>query len=42
MRQSSTHIHRDPSLYNEDLAPAPKEQRNWGWFELFNLWANDV
>ncbi|MGB0967799.1 MAG: NCS1 family nucleobase:cation symporter-1 [Halocynthiibacter sp.] len=42
MRQSSTHIHRDPSLYNEDLAPTPKEQRNWGWFELFNVWANDV
>jgi NCS1 family nucleobase:cation symporter-1 len=29
-------------LYNPDLAPTPKEQKNWGWFEIFNVWANDV
>lgn len=33
---------KDPSLYNEDLAPIPKGERNWGWFEIFNVWANDV
>ncbi|MDB2390243.1 NCS1 family nucleobase:cation symporter-1 [Alphaproteobacteria bacterium] len=29
-------------LYNEDLAPTPIEKKNWGWFEIFNVWANDV
>ncbi|MEH6477772.1 MAG: NCS1 family nucleobase:cation symporter-1 [Sneathiella sp.] len=33
---------RDPSLYNEDLAPIPAKDRSWGWFEIFNVWANDV
>ena len=33
---------QDPSLYNEDLAPIPEKERNWGWFEIFNVWANDV
>lgn len=33
---------RDPSLYNEDLAPIPKSARKWGAFEIFNVWANDV
>ena len=42
MRQSSSHLHRDPSLYNEDLAATPPNEREWGWFELFNVWANDV
>lgn len=32
----------DPSLYNEDLAPLPPEKRKWSWFEIFNVWANDV
>lgn len=32
----------DPTLYNEDLAPLPPERRKWGWFEIFNVWANDV
>lgn len=30
------------SLYNPDLAPIPAAKRNWGWFEIFNVWANDV
>jgi NCS1 family nucleobase:cation symporter-1 len=42
MRQFSTHAPRDPTLYNEDLAPTPSDERDWGWFELFNVWANDV
>ena len=33
---------QDPSLYNEDLAPIQVKDRNWGWFEIFNVWANDV
>ncbi len=33
---------RDPRLYNDDLAPTPAAAKNWGWFEIFNVWANDV
>ena len=29
-------------LYNKDLAPTPSKQKKWGWFEIFNVWANDV
>jgi len=32
----------DPSLYNEDLAPLKPEHRNWGAFEIFNVWSNDI
>ncbi len=32
----------DPKLYNEDLAPIPADKRSWGWFEIFNVWSNDV
>lgn len=32
----------DPRLYNEDLAPIPSDKRSWGWFEIFNVWSNDV
>ena len=32
----------DPTLYNEDLAPVPYEKRTWGWFEIFNVWSNDI
>ena len=32
----------DPSLYNEDLAPLKPQDRTWGGFEIFNVWANDV
>lgn len=35
-------VNKEPSLYNEDLAPIPKSKRTWGWFEIFNVWANDV
>jgi NCS1 family nucleobase:cation symporter-1 len=35
-------INQDPRLYNEDLAPTPAGKKNWGWFEIFNVWANDV
>ena len=32
----------DRSLYNEDLAPVPHSRRSWGWFEIFNVWSNDI
>lgn len=32
----------DLSLYNEDLAPIKKSRRNWGAFEIFNVWSNDI
>ena len=33
---------RAKRLYNPDLAPTPSENKNWGSFEIFNVWANDV
>ena len=33
---------KSKKLYNVDLAPTPKGKKNWGWFEIFNVWANDV
>jgi NCS1 family nucleobase:cation symporter-1 len=28
----------DPSLWNEDLAPVPKEKRTWGTYNFASLW----
>lgn len=43
MKDSELNIRRiDPSLYNEDLAPIPHSKRSWGWFEIFNVWSNDI
>ncbi|MDN3015821.1 NCS1 family nucleobase:cation symporter-1 [Paenibacillus sp. BSR1-1] len=28
----------DSSLYNEDLAPIPKEKRTWGWLSYSAIW----
>jgi len=33
---------KSSKLYNSDLAPTPTNKKNWGWFEIFNVWANDV
>jgi len=33
---------RDRRLYNKDLAPTNPKEKTWGWFEIFNVWANDV
>ena len=33
---------KSSSLYNKDLAPTPRANKTWGWFEIFNVWANDV
>jgi len=35
-------ISDDNCLSNEALAPVPKEKRTWGWFEISNIWANDI
>ena len=37
-----TVTNRSRRLYNADLAPTPAENKNWGSFEIFNVWANDV
>ncbi|MBB5321392.1 cytosine/uracil/thiamine/allantoin permease [Marinobacter oulmenensis] len=43
MKDSELNIRRiDPSLYNEDLGPIPHSKRSWGWFEIFNVWSNDI
>ena len=33
---------KEGELYNDDLAPVPAGRRRWGWFEIFNVWTNDV
>jgi len=35
-------MNKSDRLYNDDLAPTSEEKKNWGWFEIFNVWANDV
>ena len=43
MKDSELNIRQiDPTLYNEDLAPIPHTKRTWGWFEIFNVWSNDI
>ncbi|MDF9844511.1 MULTISPECIES: NCS1 family nucleobase:cation symporter-1 [unclassified Paenibacillus] len=32
----------DPSLYNEDLAPVPKEKRTWDWINYSTIWMGMV
>lgn len=34
--------HPDPRLVNEELTPLKASQRRWGWFEIFNVWSNDI
>ena len=29
---------KDPRLYNSDLAPTTSDKKNWGSFEIFNVW----
>ncbi|MBB3185131.1 NCS1 family nucleobase:cation symporter-1 [Halomonas fontilapidosi] len=43
MKESELDIQRiDPTLYNQDLAPLKPSERNWGAFEIFNVWSNDI
>jgi len=30
--------HHDPTLYNEDLAPIPRQRRSWGMYNYASLW----
>ncbi|GGA29421.1 NCS1 family nucleobase:cation symporter-1 [Paenibacillus physcomitrellae] len=39
---SSRVNHPDPSLYNEDLAPVPKEKRTWDWINYSTIWMGMV
>ena len=29
-------------LHNEDLGPVTEDKKTWGWFEIFNVWSNDI
>ena len=31
-------VHRDPMLYNKDLAPVPQDKRTWGTYNFAALW----
>jgi NCS1 family nucleobase:cation symporter-1 len=39
---SNSVINPDPSLYNEDLAPVPKEKRTWTWISYSMIWMGMV
>lgn len=32
----------DAGLHNDSLVPLKKKEQTWGWFEIFNIWANDI
>jgi nucleobase:cation symporter-1, NCS1 family len=32
----------DPRLFNEDLAPVPKDKRTWTGYSIFAMWMSDV
>lgn len=42
MEDTNGLIIKDPSLYNEDLAPVPKEKRNWNWINYTTVWMGMV
>lgn len=42
MEDQETLIEKDPSLYNEDLAPLQKEKRNWNWLNYTTVWMGMV
>jgi NCS1 family nucleobase:cation symporter-1 len=31
-----------PVIKNDYLAPVRKDEKTWKWFEVFNIWANDI
>ncbi|WP_207950637.1 NCS1 family nucleobase:cation symporter-1 [Marinobacter sp. JSM 1782161] len=42
---ASMHGHTEGAageLDNDSLHPLPKDEKKWGWFEIFNVWANDI
>ncbi|MEK9712153.1 MAG: NCS1 family nucleobase:cation symporter-1 [Thalassolituus sp.] len=39
----STHYDAgEAGLHNDSLVPLKKEEQTWGWFDTFNIWANDI
>lgn len=32
----------DAGLHNDSLVPLNKDEQTWGWFDIFNIWANDI
>ncbi|ASP50072.1 NCS1 family nucleobase:cation symporter-1 [Cognaticolwellia beringensis] len=42
MSKPEHYISNDNNLCNEALAPVPLNKRTWGWFEVSNIWANDI
>jgi NCS1 family nucleobase:cation symporter-1 len=34
----NSEVPRDPTLYNDDLAPIPRERRTWGLYNYASLW----
>jgi cytosine/uracil/thiamine/allantoin permease len=40
MEEQDALLVKDPSLYNEDLAPVQNEKRNWNWnwFNYTTVW----
>lgn len=35
-------VHGHATLSNDSLAPVTGKEKSWGWFEVFNIWANDI
>jgi nucleobase:cation symporter-1, NCS1 family len=42
MEMNNDLIVKDPSLYNEDLAPVEKGKRNWNWLNYTTIWMGMV
>lgn len=40
--KGNKNLNPDRSLYNSDLAPTPKNKRNWGWWSYTALWMGIV
>ncbi|MDK3074781.1 NCS1 family nucleobase:cation symporter-1 [Sedimentitalea sp. JM2-8] len=42
-KTNATHAQADPLHADTDtLNPVRKEEKTWGWFAIFNIWANDI
>jgi NCS1 family nucleobase:cation symporter-1 len=35
-------MNQSSELENDSLAPVEEKDKKWGWFEVFNIWANDI
>ncbi len=34
--------HNDPTHDESALRPVTRQEKSWGWFAIFNVWANDI